>query len=587
MAHKSIYVLGINEALCASACLLKDGEIIAAASEERFNRIKNCWGFPEKSIDFCLNYAGIKARNLDLVVLSYVDPYSHFVQGRAVERKDFGNNILKTIKNFAPNLQHAIPFTRFFFYWGRNIYYTKLSKKYQRIQTKEISGYLKIPEEKIIRMDHHLAHAYSAYYSNPNKTKGATLVLTNDGAGDQISACVFIVRDNKFNRISKTNYTSSLGLLYSTVTSFLGLKAHEDEYKVMGLAPYAKDLNYSNISKIFDKLMWVKELKFESIIPSHEFGIYLEKNLRGYRFDAISAAIQSFFEDLMVKWVQNCISKTGIHNLAVAGGSFLNVKANKLISELPEVKNVFFMPSPGDDTNSIGACYFGYKVVCKKTNLKFDPKPIYNLYLGPNFTESDILKSIKKYKSLHITKPADINKTAAKILAKDEIVARFDERMEMGARSLGNRSIIANPSSKGVVEKINKMIKMRDFWMPFAPTILESKAATFIENPKKLDARYMIVAFETKKDHQEDILAAIHPYDKTARPQVLNKTDNPGYFQLINEFRKITGIGAVLNTSFNIHGEPIVCTPTDALSTLNRSGLKYLIMGKYLVKKYD
>lgn len=586
-SNKSVYILGLNEAICASAALLKNGEIVASASEERFTRIKNQWGFPKNAINYCFKFAKINSSDIDLVVLSYKDPYVHFTYGRAREKDEVAPELLIKLRNIAPRIEYHFPFSRPIADLGRRMYYSLYEPKNQKKQVDEIADALNISSQKIVRMDHHLCHAYTTYCSNPNIGNEETLVLTCDGAGDQACAKVYLVKDGIFKCLAETPHTSSLGLLYSYITSYLGLKAHEDEYKVMGLAPYAKGSDFRNIYNIFKNLIWVDGLSFESLLPTRHYGLYLKNKLANLRFDHIAGAIQKFTEDLLISWVKNAIEITGIRTLAFGGGVFLNVKANQKIANLKEVKQAFFMPSASDDTNAIGAAYYGHLINIKNQKLKIknDTKPLSNLYLGPEYEDKEILEALKKYPALRFEKPKDMEKTIAKLLAQGEIVARFAGRMEMGARALGNRSILADPRNYSVVDKINRMIKMRDFWMPFAPTILSEKQYEYIKNPRKLVSPFMAIAFDTTSKGQKDLVGAIHPYDKTTRPQILKEEDNPTYYNIIKEFEKLTGVGAILNTSFNVHGEPIVNAPHDALSTLKRSGLKYLAMGNYLIKK--
>ncbi|MBI4057999.1 hypothetical protein HY405_01660 [Candidatus Microgenomates bacterium] len=583
MDRKPLYVLGLNEALCASAALLRNGEIIAAASEERFTGIKNHWGFPKHATKFVCDFAGITTRELDLVVLSYIDPYPHFTFNRAQERSEIAPEFLQKLRNTAPGLEYKFPVLTPLSALLRRVYYLVYQPRNQLLQVQEIARFLHIDQEKIMRMDHHLAHAYTAYFSNPGRSEKPTLILTCDGAGDNLCTSVFLVRNGSFKRIASTPHIHSLGLLYATVTSYLGLKAHEDEYKVMGLAPYAHKRDYSKIYDIFKNLIWVENLQFNSIIPSRHFGLYLEEELKRFRFDHIAGALQAFTEDILVEWVRNAVQKTKIHNVAVSGGVFQNVKANQKIARLPQVREIFFMPSPADETNAIGAAYYGYKFEIR--NSKFEIKPLTNLYLGPEYSQAEILKSLKGYPNLQVKKPKNLAKSVARLLARGEIVARLSGRMEFGTRALGNRSILADPRNQSVVEKINKMIKMRDFWMPFAPTILADCAHLYIKNPKNLDAPFMILTFDTTPQGQHELRAAIHPYDKTTRPQLLKKEDNPAYYYLIDEFRKITGVAALLNTSFNLHGEPIVCTPQQALRVFTKSGLSYLVLKDLIIQK--
>lgn len=580
--NKPIYILGLNEAQGAAAALMRDGQIIAAAQEERFTRIKNQWGWPENAIQFCCDFAGIKPRDISLTVLSYADPYPHSVGHKAVERPGFLPVWLKYLRNTAPGLEYKFPFINKLTSYGRSIYYYFYEPRNQIRQTREISRALNMPSKNIIRINHHLCHAYSAYFANPQRSDQPTVAVTCDGAGDQLCAGIYLIKKNKFKLIAEIPHIHSLGLFYAAVTGFLGLKPHEDEYKVMGLAPYGADANLKKIIKIFRELIWVDDLQFRSMIPSRQYGLYLQKFLAGFRFDHIAAAAQIYLEEMLILWITNIITKTKINRMVFSGGIFLNVKANQKILNLKQIKQAFFMPSPGDDTNAFGACYYGYHYLNRSG--KKPPKSVDHLYLGPAFSDLDIKQAI--FPSRHkIIKPKNMAKAIAMLLVKNRIVARFSDRMEFGARALGNRSILANPGNRNTVEEINRMIKMRDFWMPFAGTIISEETNKYLVNPKKITAPFMILSFDTLPLARQQFAAAIHPYDKSIRPQILSEKDNPEYYRIIKEFKKISGIGGVLNTSFNLHGEPIVCTPRDAVSVFNRSGLRYLAIGKYLITK--
>lgn len=260
----------------------------------------------------------------------------------------------------------------------------------------------------------------------------------------------------------------------------------------------------------------------------------------------------------------------------------MNVKANMKIAELEGVDDIFIFPSCGDESVSIGAAYF-------VQNLKGGAvQPISDNYFGGQFSEEEIKDAADKpelKEKYAVSEEENINKKVASLLASGEIVARFSGRMEWGARALGNRSILMDPRNKDGVRILNMAIKQRDFWMPFAPTVLVERQDDYLTNKKNLKSPYMIMAFETTEKGKHDLSAAIHPYDFTARPQILQKDFNPGYYDLIKEFEKITGVGAVLNTSFNLHGEPVVHSPSDAISVFERSGLKHLALGKYLISK--
>lgn len=256
----------------------------------------------------------------------------------------------------------------------------------------------------------------------------------------------------------------------------------------------------------------------------------------------------------------------------------MNVKANKLLMELPEVEDMFVFPSCGDETNAIGACYLA------SAEMGDAPIPLNgDFYLGPEWDDVSIEAALARRPTFRAAKPENINREAAQLLANGEVVARFAGREEFGARSLGNRAILADPRNPDVIKMINEMIKNRDFWMPFAASIIEESASKYLINEKDIGAPYMILSFDTVEDTRDSILAGTHPYDRTCRPQLVSQAVNPGYWELIDSFSEISGVSGLLNTSLNLHGDPLVHTPDDALDVLERSGLRNLILGNYLV----
>jgi carbamoyltransferase len=306
-----------------------------------------------------------------------------------------------------------------------------------------------------------------------------------------------------------------------------------------------------------------------------------------HRFDWVCGGIQKLTEDMLTTWIRNAVTETGVRKVVLSGGVFMNVKANKAIMELPEVEALFIFPSCGDETNAIGAAWHLYSEVKKQKGERIDIQPLEHFYLGSEFNEGEIDEAIKGYhfeKKVNIKECNDIEKVVAELIAKGEVVARFKGRMEFGARSLGNRSILANPSEWKVIKIINDMIKNRDFWMPFAPSMLGDRSHEYVVNPKGIKAPYMILTFDTKQEKVNKLIAAIHPYDSTCRPQEVYKDWNEGYYKLISYYSCLTGESTILNTSFNLHGYPIVCTPEDALEVFNRSGLTYLALENMLLK---
>jgi carbamoyltransferase len=310
---------------------------------------------------------------------------------------------------------------------------------------------------------------------------------------------------------------------------------------------------------------------------------WLREKLEGHRFDAICAGVQLFVERRLAEWVRRAIRQTHIHKVALSGGIFMNVKANQAIAALPETDGLFVYPSCGDESNAMGAAYGLYRKLKKPSDPEIEP--LGPIEWGPESCEADIERALQAGgEGLIVQQPADIAAYAAGRLAQGEIVARFAGRAEFGARALGNRSILAHPGDPKAVRRINDQIKSRDFWMPFACSILKRRADDYLVNPKRIAAPYMMLTFPTTARSAE-IEAGLHPYDRTCRPQIVDPEWNPEYHRLIEAFESLTGTGAVLNTSFNLHGEPIVNTPEEALDVLRRSGLRCLIVGDKWVEK--
>lgn len=592
---KSIYVLGIYNGHNATAALLKDGEIIACASEERFVGIKNFIGFPKNSIDWCLSYARISGKELDAVVLPYTVEVPIYVEDG--KSKNPSVNILSFLYRGAGIIR---------LFWGKFVYivpyFRPLGRYAYRVASRIIglyvsqkqkqftAAYLHIPVKKIVSFDHHLSHAASAYYSSSFNQKKA-LVFTLDGEGDGLCSTVSIFYKNSIKRISFTTRENSIGRMYASITKFLGMKPGEHEYKVMGLAPYAKQ---KDVEKIYEKIKHIitfdfsDTLRFQSSFNTQDAYKYFRKEFEGIRFDTIAGALQMLVEKRLEEWISYGIRKTGITTILGSGGVFMNVKANQKIAALQGVKQAYFMPSAGDESTPIGACFLAYKDLCRTRNKQAIIKPLRDLYLGPSFSDEyteNVFKKGSHYKNYKIKKMSHVEKEIARLLSKGEVIARMAGRMEFGARALGNRSILANPSRIEIVRVINEQIKSRDFWMPFAPTILYERMNDYCVNPKKIDASYMMLSFDSTPLAREHFKAAIHPYDFTLRPQILRKEWNEPYYKLIKEFERLTGIGGILNTSFNLHGYPIVLSPKEALYVFEHSSIRYLALEHFLIEK--
>jgi carbamoyltransferase len=308
----------------------------------------------------------------------------------------------------------------------------------------------------------------------------------------------------------------------------------------------------------------------------------LRRALANERFDNIAAACQQHFEDLIVQWVRNAVAATGLHKVACAGGLFLNVKANKRLRELPEIEDIFFYPACDDGGTPVGAALEAYVRFCERDGRKPDRIPLGHVYYGSTYSDETIETALARKGYRHRAQRIDrLDEVIGELVARGKIVARFAGGTEWGPRALGNRTILADPRDLRVVKRLNSAIKQRDFWMPFAPSILEERSQDYLVDTRP--APYMIEAFDTT-ERASELAAALHPQDGTARPQTVNAW-NPGYRRALESFQQETGVGGILNTSFNLHGYPIVGTPEVALWTFENSALDALAIGSYLVTK--
>ncbi len=586
-------VLGIHYGHNATVAYLENGQIKSCVSEERFNRLKNSTGWPKLSLDYIKqNYSD----DFDLIILAQRYPwgYEYLKKHNFISFAPGQRNYIEKERQVSLKTELLVRLFPDFYYQHSIANFLQLNQKAEADKSShnEASRYFKellgVAEEKILLADHHLCHALSAGFFLEN-IKEKTLIFTLDGEGDGLCATVNIWENGQLKVLSAINRAFSLGYLYLATTVFLGMKPNEHEFKVMGLAPYAKKEYVARLTPLFEKILWLNDKdEFESRIPMPMIKYWLRENFSYQRFDNIAGAIQEFAEKITLDWIDRWVRKTGIDNIALAGGVFMNVKMNQKIREMASVAKVSVVPSAGDETTVLGACFYGQSELCRRNNLPLNIAKIRDLYLGVEYSDKEIedfLRTNGYFEKYKISQPAGINQEIARLLSQNQVVARFSGKMEFGARALGSRSILADPSSYENVKLINEMIKNRDFWMPFAATILAEDASRYLVNFKNIDASFMAITFDTTAEAQKDLAAAIHPYDKTSRPQVLTREFNTDYYELIVAFKKLTGIGAVLNTSFNLHGEPNVCSPKDALHTLDDSGLKYLAIGRFLVCK--
>jgi carbamoyltransferase len=594
-----VVILGINDGHHAGAALVIDGVLVSAISEERLTRRKCEYGYPELAIAECLRLGGIGTKDIDHVAVSTVSlPPKYFMTKRNTtfsiadywrEQTDYWypriyeNREVKFVEVFSDKVE-SIDFP-----YDRSLIADEDDGiGMRKARHKHIAQALGISPGRISFEDHQTCHANYGYLCHPGRGK-PLLIVTADGFGDGANGSLWIAQPGQPLKALARTGKCNIGRLYRYMTLLLGMKPNEHEYKVMGLAPYANETVAKAPYAVFKETLGVGGLDFSYDIQPKDHFFYFKDRLGACRFDGISHALQRFTEELLVEWIVNAVRHTGISDVAFSGGVALNVKANKLIAELDEVDSLFVAPGVNDECMPVGAAFTALVKLAADSGRGLDElQPFRSAYMGNRATGAEIEKALRSENlpaGCSVQK-ADVKQQAA-VLASDGIMARFDGGMEFGPRSLGNRAILADPRNHETVRRINKAIKLRDFWMPFCPSILDRRAADYLVNPKGIDGRYMTVAFDSTESGRRDLPAALHPYDRTARPQIVTHGDNPGFFDLVQAFERETGVGCLLNTSFNIHGEPMVATPEDALNTFSRSGLRHLQIGNWLVTKAE
>ena len=592
-------ILSITLEKCSGCAVLIDDKIVFSTSEERYSRIKSDSSFPKNSINDALSFSGLKGTDFDKIIicgnkLSVLAPlmneYSTFSvddQIRAMEEYWYPNLVLGKNKSFLEVFKDKINLEQFPFNTeiGKRFDVSKLHNPYTEEDGKNVSNFFKqiiasflgVEQEKIIHMEHDWCHAAYALYGSPIRDDN-TLIVTADAWGDDLSGTLSVYSKEKgqIERVKEYNHKDfQLARIYRYTTLVLKMLANEHEYKVMGLASYYNGPIIEKVEKVFDKMLQSDGLEFifnKDILDIYD---YLKNNLKNFRFDHIAAGLQSFTEKILVNWFSNAISRYNAKSVVFSGGVSMNVKANMKISQIPKIEKFFVCGAGTDETLPIGACYHWAEM----NGIK--PKPLDTLYLGSNavYDEKDI-SSLAQY----TVKKFNSEEQILEQILENKIVAVCRGKMEMGQRALGNRSIIADPRTRSNVEKINNSIKKRDFWMPFAPVILEEYQDLLIQNPKKIDSPFMTIAFETK-DGKNKFPAGVHQADGTSRAQLLKKEHNPILWNLIFKFYEKTGIPALLNTSFNLHGEPIVRTIHDALRVFDKSELEVLWLDEHIIEK--
>jgi carbamoyltransferase len=580
-------VLGIHSGHNAGAALISGGRILSAVSEERLSRQKNITCYPARAIELCLRMGSVQASDLDAVALASRHTFGGTGGGlshigvRRLAPLGVSGRALWQARRWAENLrrepEERIPA------WVGPWEFTGYDSVASRVRA--VVEHLGVAPARVASVDHHRCHATYAMLASPWRT--GCLGLVADQVGDYTNASVWTAGDDgRVQRIARCYTLNSLGRIYSVVTALLGMRALEDEHKVMGLAPHATFDHAARHVPLFEPLLRVTGLGFSEPRSAQPCWIALERGLRGARFDHVAGALQMFLEKRMCEWVTAATRHTGLARVVLSGGLALNVKANRVIAQLPGVDQFYVAPGGGDESLAIGAAR------AISLDLGQDPLAVEALgmpYLGDEFDQASCrlaCAALAGDSRFRMVETEDHAGWLASRLARGALVARFDGRMEFGPRALGNRSILADASDRRVADRLNRRVKQRDFWMPFAPAILRERADDYFANPKGIDASVMTVAFRGSTLARREIPAGLHEADGSLRPQVVDER-SPGLRDILLRYEALTGRGAMLNTSFNRHREPIVHSPEDAIRTFVDCGLDALDFGCFALERIE
>jgi len=558
-----MYILGVSfGAHDPSACLLKDGKIIAAAEEERFTRSKHAYGqFPANAIKFCLDFEKIGVKDVDYVAFPFED-----------QSQTWKKTIPYLLKHFY-HYKKAVG--EAFFY---ELYVFLTSKVRRNFKDKFKQNFFQMPEIKYV--PHDISHMASAYYVSPFKDKDA-MILDIEGRAEIATTSFAEGKNGDMRKLFEIDVPDSLGHYYAAFTEFLGFKSFSGEGKVMGLAPYGKPVyDLKDAIQLTDK-GFKYNAEYGIIHPGpkmlQRFGKPKQKDAAFNNFHQnIAASVQKRLEEVGLHLLSKLASEVNSKNLCLSGGVALNCKMNGVLWRTEYVKDIFVQPVSYDGGISIGAAFDVYKKLGKKSKHVFE-----NVYFGPEYSNEQIKKILDECK-IKYKYYDDISGIAGDLVAKDKLIGWFQGRMEMGARSLGNRSILANPLKAEMKDIINKRVKHREPFRPFCPSMIYEVKEEYLEKPT--NSPFMILAFQVREKKEKEIPAVVH-VDGSVRPQTLKREENERFYKLIKAFEDKTGVPVVLNTSFNIRGEPIVCTPYDAIRCFYGTGLDYLAIGNYLIKK--
>ncbi|MBX7246413.1 MAG: carbamoyltransferase [Candidatus Sumerlaeaceae bacterium] len=551
----------------SAAALVSDGQLIAAAQEERFSRRKHDDRFPRLAVAYCLKQAGITIADVDHVVF-YDKPFTKFERLLFTYLQEFPRGFRS-------------------FLWAMPIWMK------DKLWIKSLIRHDLQYKGNILFCDHHVSHAASAFLVSPFQEAA---LITVDGVGEWSTSTWGVGRGSKIELMHETRFPHSLGLLYSAYTYYLGFKVNSAEYKVMGLAPYGQPTYYDKVRQTVD---WKPDGSFR--LNTEYFDYMSGLRMTNEKFDAlfggpprkgetwltqrefdIAASIQKVTDEIMVAMATHVRKQTGMKHLCMAGGVALNCVANARVLKQAGFEEIWIQPAAGDAGGALGAAFYAYNTILGNPR-EFEMK---HAYWGPEFTDAEsrsYLDSIgAKYREL---KPDELTREVASAIAADNVVGWCQGRMEFGPRALGSRSILADARDPDMKDKLNQKIKFREGFRPFAPSVLLERTPEFFDLETPHQSPFMLLVADVRPDKR--VIPSVTHVDGSARLQTVAKATNPAYHALIEEFGRQTGVPVIINTSFNVRGEPIVCTPADAYRCFMRTNMDFLVVGNLLMDKKE
>jgi carbamoyltransferase len=573
-------ILGIADGQTSGAAIVEDGRLLAAINEERIARIKLARGFPRQAIQEVLKLSGTDPKQVDLVAIAGNNMEFHekvmdwpgWFEAR-LEDDDLHSAFFKFASRFGSVAPH-VPGLKRAYYSLRSPVFAYRRRRIGEILSQEYG--INAP---VRYFHHHYSHATSAYFTSGFDD---ALVVTMDGGGDGHCSHVYSVRNGAFKALTTADSYDSLGNYYAYITALCGFKAKRHEGKITGLAARGKPRH----RELLDSMIALENGKLSNkgrVLFGQAMERIRERLPQGWNMEDLAASVQVVAEDIAREYVRYWQEKTGHKNVALAGGLFANVRINEEIHDLPGVENTFIHPGMSDEGLAVGAALACFGVSVRANGRPYTPIPLKDVYLGNEYTEKEIAAALEKAGLKPAHYPGTVEMEIADRLAQGKVVARFNGRMEYGPRALGNRSILYQPGDPTVNDWLNELLRRTEF-MPFAPSALWEATGDLFENAKGgMDAaRFMTITFHCKQWMAERCGGVVH-VDNTARPQLVRQADNPSYYKIIEEYNKRTGVPVIINTSFNIHEEPIVRSPDDALRAFLDSKLDFIALGDFLV----